>query len=107
MKIFEDTKIISCGELGTPRLYTSLHLLKDWLTTREAISGKINFRTWYSFMWNLKNKKPKKIKYISFLIYKLSLKRFLINKFLNWLDNDENEDKLVKSESYIFFKRNN
>ena len=71
------------------------------------ISGKINFRTWYSFMRNLKNKKPKKIKYISFLIYKVSLKRFLINKFLNWLDNDENEDKLVKSESYIFFKRNN
>ncbi len=106
MKIFENTEIISCGELGTPRLYTSIHLLKDWLTTREAISGKINFRTWYSFMWNLKNKKPKKIKYISFLIYKLSLKRLLINKFLNWLDNEENEDKLVKSESYIFFKRN-
>jgi hypothetical protein len=106
LKIFGDTDIVSCGELGTSRLYTSLHLLKDWITTREATKGKINFRTWYSFMWNLKNSKPRKIKYISFLIYKLSFKKFIINRVLSWLDNNENEDKLVKSESYIFFKRN-
>ena len=109
IKIFQEAniKIHESGELGTPRLYTSIHLLKDWLTTREAIKGKITFRTWNSFLWNLNNKKPpgsKKVKYFKFLI---SYKKLLVNLLLKTLHNNENEDKLVKSETYILFQINN
>ncbi len=109
IKIFQgaNIKIYESGELGTPRLYTSIHLLKDWLTTREAIKGKITFRTWNSFLWNLNNKKPpgsKKVKYFKFLI---SYKKLLVNLLLKTLHNNENEDKLVKSETYILFQINN
>ena len=45
-----NNEILDYGELGTPRLYTSIHLLKDWITAREAKTGKINYRTWFSFL---------------------------------------------------------
>ena len=99
-----NNEILDYGELGTPRLYTSIHLLKDWITAREAKTGKINYRTWFSFLWNVNNKKPKINKGLRYAIYRLSYKRFLIDSLLKRLSNDENEDKLVKTESYIFFK---
>ena len=106
-KIFTNNiAVVDYGELGTPRLYTSIHLLKDWITTREALKGKINFRTWFSFLWNLNNKKPEFTKGLRYVFYKLSYKRFLLNSLLKMLNNNENQDKLVKSESYIFFKLN-
>ena len=77
LKIFSNKiKLVECGELGTPRLYTSIHLLKDWITTREAISGKINYRTWFSFLWNLNNNKPKVRKFTKVIKYKFSYKSF-------------------------------
>ena len=107
-EIFTDKiELIEFGELGTPRLYTSIHLLKDWISTREAQSGKINFRTWFSFLWNLNGKKPKTVKGFRFLSFKLSYKKFLINSLLKRLSNIEDKDKLVKTESFIFFKLNN
>jgi hypothetical protein len=33
-----------------------------------------------------------------------SLKRFLVNSLLKILKNDANDDKLIKSESYIFLQ---
>ena len=105
LKIFSNRiNLLECGELGTPRLYTSIHLLKDWITTREAISGKINYRTWYSFLWNLNNKKPKIRKFNKVIKYKFSYKKFLLNAILRVLSNNQNDDKLVKSETFIFFK---
>ncbi len=109
VKIFDKENIIihEFGELGTARLYTSIHLLKDWITTREAIKGKVTFRTWNSFLWNLNNTKPlgsNKIKYFKFLF---SYRKLLINFILKILSNNENEDKLVKSETYILFQNNN
>jgi len=109
IKIFENANINihESGELGTPRLYVSIHLLKDWITAREAIEGKITFRTWYSYLWNLTNKKPKGNKNIQYFKFLLSYKRRLINFLLKTLSNTENEDKLIKSETYILFQMNN
>ena len=105
LKIFSDhIKLIEYGELGTPRLYTSIHLLKDWITTREAMSGKINYRTWYSFLWNLNYSQPKIRKFNKLIKYKFSFRRFLLNAILRILSNNQNDDKLVKSETFIFFK---
>tara|TARA_X000000368_G_C23055286_1_gene723560 strand:+ start:4256 stop:5032 length:777 start_codon:yes stop_codon:yes gene_type:complete len=105
-KIFsiENISIIESGELGTPRLYTSTHLVKDWLNTDEINNGKINYRTWYSFLWNLKNKKPEINKYIKNIQFIFSLKRVLVNSLLKILKNDTEDDKLIKSESYIFLQ---
>tara|TARA_B100001996_G_scaffold382531_1_gene374610 strand:- start:1173 stop:1949 length:777 start_codon:yes stop_codon:yes gene_type:complete len=105
-KVFtiENINIIESGELGTPRLYTSVHLIKDWLNTQEANSGKINYRTWFSFLWNLNNKKPKLRKYISVIKFRFSAKRILINLILKILKNENTDDKLVKTESYIFLQ---
>ncbi len=85
-------------------MYTSTHLVKDWLNTEEINKGKINYRTWYSFLWNLKNKKPEINKYIKNMQFIFSLKRFLVNSLLKILKNDANDDKLIKSESYIFLQ---
>ena len=105
LKIFSnETKILDLGELGTPRLYTSIHLLKDWITTREAVTGKINYRTWYSYLWNLKNSKPRINKFNKTIKYTFSYKRLLINKILKNLSNNQNNDKLIKTETFIFFK---
>ena len=105
LKIFSNnTKILDFGELGTPRLYTSIHLLKEWITTREAVTGKINYRTWYSYLWNLNNSKPRISKFNKAIKYKFSFKRLLINKILKDLSNHQNDDKLIKSETFIFFK---
>lgn len=107
LKIFSNnTDILDFGELGTPRLYTSIHLLKEWITTREAVTGKINYRTWYSYLWNLNNNKPKISKFNKAIKYKFSFKRLLINKILKNLSNYQNDDKLIKSETFIFFKLN-
>ena len=100
-------EIIECGELGTPRLYTSIHLLKHWLNTEEATSGKISYQSWYSYLWNLKNSKPKIKNLIKNVVFTTSYRRILINFLLRGLDNNQNDDKLIKSESYIFFKKSN
>ncbi len=109
IKIFESENITihESGELGTPRLYTSIHLLKDWITTREAIKGKITYRTWYSFLWNIKNKKPRGSKRMNYLKFLISFRRLIVNSILKNLNNNQNEDKLVKSETYIFFQITN
>tara|TARA_B100001029_G_C15001427_1_gene418306 strand:- start:34 stop:810 length:777 start_codon:yes stop_codon:yes gene_type:complete len=96
--------IVESGELGTPRLYTSIHLIKDWLNTQEINSGKINSRTWFSFLWNLNNKKPKLRKYISIIQFRFSVKRLLINSILKILKNETTDDKLIKTESFIFLQ---
>ena len=103
----EKITITECGELGTPRLYTSIHLLKEWITKREAFSGKISYRTWFSFLWNLNNSKPKSTKYTQLIKYRLSYKKFIVQTVLKLLSNSENDDKLTKTESYIFFKLRN
>tara|TARA_Y100001958_G_C21243055_1_gene571656 strand:- start:1701 stop:2486 length:786 start_codon:yes stop_codon:yes gene_type:complete len=97
-------EIINYGELGTPRLYTSIHLLKHWINTKEAMAGKISYDTWFSYLWNLKNSKPKIRNFSKKILFQISFKRILINILLQGLENIENNDKLVKSESYIFFK---
>lgn len=97
-------EIIEYGELGTPRLYTSIHLLKHWLNTEEATSGKISYQSWYSYLWNLKNRKPKIKSILKNVIFAISYRRILINLLLRGLNNKQNDDKLIKSESYIFFK---
>ena len=104
LKIFNNTNILDYGELGTPRLYASIHLLKEWITTREAVMGKINYRTWYSYLWNLNNSKPRISKFNKAIKYKLSFKRLLINKILKDLSNNQNDDQLINSETFIFFK---
>ena len=98
-------EIIECGELGTPRLYTSIHLLKHWLNTEEAISGKISYQSWYSYLWNLKNSKPKVKNLLKKVVFITSYRRILVNLLLRGLENKQNDDKLIKSESYIFFKK--
>ena len=68
------------------------------------MSGKINYRTWYSFLWNLNYSQPKIRKFNKLIKYKFSFRRFLLNAILRILSNNQNDDKLVKSETFIFFK---
>ena len=40
LKIFSNKiKLVECGELGT-LVFTSIHLLKDWITTRKQLAEK-------------------------------------------------------------------
>ena len=68
------------------------------------MAGKISYDTWFSYLWNLKNSKPKIRNFSKKILFQISFKRILINILLQGLENIENNDKLVKSESYIFFR---
>jgi len=107
-EIFKNhTEIIDIGELGTPRLYTSIHLLKHWINTEEAQTGKINYQTWFSYLWNLNRKKPKIKNIFKNIIFSFSIRRLIINLFLKGLENNLSDDKLVKTESFIFVRNKN
>ncbi len=105
-EIFKNhAEIIDLGELGTPRLYTSIHLLKHWINAEEAQTGKINYQTWFSYLWNLKNKKPNIKNILKNIIFTFNFRRLIINLLLKSLDNNLSDDKLVKTESFIFIKK--
>ena len=104
-EIFKNkAEVIDIGELGTPRLYTSVHLLKHWINTEEAQTGKINYQTWFSYLWNLNNKKPNIKNIFKNIQYIFNINRLIINFILKGLTNDLSDDKLVKTESFIFLK---
>jgi hypothetical protein len=104
LKIFSitDLNVFESGELGTPRLYTSIHLIKDWLNTEEIQNSKLNHKTWFSYLWNLNNKKPRMNKAYAKIKYLVSFRRVILSYILKNLNNESTEDKLIKTETYIF-----
>ena len=55
-------------------------------------------------MWNLNNKKPNIKNIFKNIQYIFNINRLIINFILKGLTNDLSDDKLVKTESFIFLK---